>query len=300
MAISFFSKASSLKGLVKQTSTTSKLITADLLVIGGGGSEGTGAGSWCGGGGAGGYRTTLDTSPVTFNKGVTYTCTVGGGGFGVNVRLYQNTSGANSSITGPNFIPFIATGGGRGGNEAAYQTGGNGGSSGGGNYATAPGTANVGGYSPVEGYAGATAQSGNNSAGGGGAGGNGSGQTGGPGRNTNAQWATDTSSGVGGYYAGGGGSGAYPAMTNAAGGAGGGGAGSSNGGAGVNGTANTGSGGGGGNAHGSLPGGNGGSGIIIIRVLSAIAATSTTGSPSLYTANGYNYYKFTSDGTITF
>jgi len=243
-------------------------LNSDILVVAGGGSGGIGAGSWGGGGGAGGYRTTLDTSSVNIPP-ATHTVTVGGGGTGVTDRASLNTSGTNSSIIGTGFS-FSSSGGGRGGNEYnAYFVGGNGGSGGGGNYGSAPGSGNAGGYTPVEGYSGASAQSGNNSAGGGGAGASGSSSNGGIGRNTNSTWATVTSTGVSGYYAGGGGSGQYPAMIPGSGGSGGGGAGSPSGGTGVNGTANTGSGGGGGNAHGSSPGGNGGSGIVIVRYTKA-------------------------------
>jgi len=301
MASAYFSRQTISNGFKKQNTFRDSIISADLLVIGGGGSGGVGAGSWGGGGGAGGYRTTLDTSPIKLSSGVTYTCKIGGGGTGVIARIYQNTSGSNTYFTGNGITPYIATGGGRGGNEASFQTGGNGGSGGGGNYASAPGTGNIGGYSPVEGYAGASAGSGNNSSGGGGAGAAGSAQTGGVGRNTNSQWATDTSSGVSGYYAGGGGSGLYPAMTVGSGGSGGGGAGSPNGTAnGVAGTTNTGSAGGGSNGNGTYYGGSGGSGIIIIRIADSISAKTTTGSPNTYTANGYRYYKFTGDGSITF
>ena len=48
-------------------------------------------------------------------------------------------------------------------------------------------------------------------------------------------------------------------------------------------------------------GGAGGSGIVIIRYAdSYIAATSTTGSPTITVAGGYRVYKFTGSGSITF
>jgi hypothetical protein len=48
-------------------------------------------------------------------------------------------------------------------------------------------------------------------------------------------------------------------------------------------------------------GGAGGSGIVIIRYAdSYIAASSTTGSPTITTAGGYRVYKWTSSGSITF
>jgi hypothetical protein len=66
------------------------------------------------------------------------------------------------------------------------------------------------------------------------------------------------------------------------------------------GTANTGGGGGGYGNTGSA-GGAGGSGIVIIRwPASQSAPTSTTGSPQINYADGYQIYTFTSSGTITF
>ena len=48
-------------------------------------------------------------------------------------------------------------------------------------------------------------------------------------------------------------------------------------------------------------GGAGGSGIVIIRYPSyQVAATSTTGGPEMYIANGWRVYKFVASGTITF
>jgi hypothetical protein len=37
-----------------------------------------------------------------------------------------------------------------------------------------------------------------------------------------------------------------------------------------------------------------------VIVKSASTAASTTGSPTLVTSGGFNYYKFTSSGSITF
>jgi hypothetical protein len=60
---------------------------------------------------------------------------------------------------------------------------------------------------------------------------------------------------------------------------------------------NTGNGGG----SGSGGGGTGGSGIVVLRYADTFAlAVSTTGSPTVTTAGGYNVYKFTGSGTITF
>jgi hypothetical protein len=68
-------------------------------------------------------------------------------------------------------------------------------------------------------------------------------------------------------------------------------------------TANTGGGGGGGSAGGSVTGsgGTGGSGIVIIRYpATASPPTSTTGSPQVSYAGGYQIYTWTSSGSITF
>lgn len=68
---------------------------------------------------------------------------------------------------------------------------------------------------------------------------------------------------------------------------------------------NTGGGGGGGTWDNSNPkvtnadiGAPGGSGVVIVR--SSRQATATTGSPTYTTSGGFNIYRFTSSGTITF
>ena len=114
------------------------------------------------------------------------------------------------------------------------------------------------------------------------------------------------------FYAGGGGAGFYRGISGATvigkGGAGGGGDGSyAVSGTGNAGLANTGGGGGstctdyvaGGGVGGA--GGAGGSGIVVIRYPSYYApATSTTGSPEIYTTGSWRVYKFIASGTITF
>ena len=51
----------------------------------------------------------------------------------------------------------------------------------------------------------------------------------------------------------------------------------------------------------SFVGGAGGSGIVILRYPDTfIAATSTTGSPTITVAGGFRVYKFTASGSITF
>jgi hypothetical protein len=69
--------------------------------------------------------------------------------------------------------------------------------------------------------------------------------------------------------------------------------------------ANTGGGGGGCAGSGATNfngyGATGGSGVVIIRYPAyQVAATSTTGGPEMYVANGWRVYKFVSSGTITF
>ena len=259
------------------TFTPKKALTADCLVIAGGGA---GSGTWGAGGGAGGLQY---TSSVSFTSGTNYTTTVGGG---ASYASQSTVQGSNSNITGTGLSLTAAVGGGGAGSRVgAQQTGGNGGSGGGavGNYGA---STNAGGT--------ATSGQGNNGGsasnsaagmagggGAGGAGGNASGSTngaGGIGSSAYSSWGSATSTGQnsGGtyYYAGGGGGGggSNPQTNGGAAGLGGGGAGANGnnsgaaGAAGV-GTANTGGGGGGGGQGTTTDsaGGNGGSGIIIVR-----------------------------------
>jgi hypothetical protein len=167
-------------------------LICDYLVVAGGGSGGTAAG----GGGAGGLRY---ASNVTLQVN-SYNAIVGAGG-SRNTPENGNESSFNS---------FQATGGGRG---AIYSSNGNAGGSGGGGrgwiVTRTPGAGNAGGYTPVEGYAGQVTSV-RGGGGGGGAnsvGGSGSGDFGGigaEGSNEFSAWATATSTGRFGYYAGGG------------------------------------------------------------------------------------------------
>jgi hypothetical protein len=50
--------------------------------------------------------------------------------------------------------------------------------------------------------------------------------------------------------------------------------------------------------HFSVPSAGGGSGVVIIRTTAT--AASTTGSPTVTQSGGYNFYKFTGSGSITF
>jgi hypothetical protein len=241
-----------------------RALTADMLVVAGGGSGGLQQGA---GGGAGGV---LYTTSSTVGSGVTYTATVGGGGAGRNASGGIGSNGTNSTFIGTG-LSLTAVGGGGGGyyGGGAGQNGSNGGSGGGGGGANGSGNPSVGGTATSgQGYAGGIGGTTDGGGGGGGAGAvgsNGSGQAGGnggAGTNTYSSWLSVVGLGVSGYIAGGGGGGG--SSTLGSGGSGGGTAGiylaaSSN-----NATDNTGSGSGGGTVSSRITG-NGGSGLIIIR-----------------------------------
>ena len=237
------------------TFTPKKAVTAEVLVVAGGGSGGSS--DIGGGGGAGGLVYSATNSLTATN----YTVTVGAG-------AAANANGTNSQFTGLT----AAVGGGKGaGADADGFSGGSGGGAGksystsrsGGTATSGQGNAgggNSGGDGPTGGGGGAGAVGGAGSGSANGVSGNG-----GAGSNAYSTWASATSTGVGGYYAGGGGGGARSGGTNGTGGAGGGGAGSKvDGVAGVAGTSNTGGGGGGsGIGYGYFS--TGGSGIVIVR-----------------------------------
>jgi hypothetical protein len=233
-------------------------LTADCLVIAGGGG---GYDDLGGGGGAGGYRSATGLSLTA----TSYNVTVGAGGA-------VKAKGIDSV-----FSTITSTGGG----GTPYGAGGSGGSGGGGTRDSASGGAgNTPSTSPSQGNNGGAAGGSSGFGGGGGggasavgtAGGSTVGGAGGAGSNAHSTWASATSTGVSGYYAGGGGGASYPTTTSASGGSGGGGNGGYNNGGGTYlaptaGTANTGGGGGGAsNGPGSPYTSNrGGSGIVIIR-----------------------------------
>ena len=241
------------------TFTPLKALSCDALVIAGGG------GGLSGGGGAGGLLAYTSQSLSTIN----YSVTVGAGGA-------SYTNGTNSTLQ----TLAAATGGGAGGGNSTTNPAGNGGSGGGSmGLTSSPLGALAGGTGvagpPRQGYDGGAGFWGNAYAGGGGGGagavGGNSSTTnpsvagnGGVGVNTYSSWATATTTGVSGFFAGGGGGASNLAgLTGGTAGSGG----SGGGGAGVltatgnAATANTGGGGGGG----GTTGGAGGSGIILIR-----------------------------------
>ena len=243
--------------------------SAQALIIAGGGGGGGQAANGGGGGGAGGlvYASSINLTSQT------YAVTVGAGGVAGGT---SGGNGGNSSFQGET----VAVGGGGGG---AYGSPGNSGGSGGGGGRDSN-TSSGGAATSGQGNAGGASIASCGSAGGGGGAGqagiagaydcnnmNATQGDGGDGVNTYSAWATATSTGVGGYYAGGG-AGAVEAQTHLygrnEGGLGGGGIGamgySDHG---TSATANTGSGGGGGQTFQSTQrnAGAGGSGIVIVR-----------------------------------
>ena len=203
-------------------------LVADILVIGGGGAGGTHGDA--GGGGAG----TVLYFPTQNLSSQTYLCNVAQASG--NTAQYVWTKDGNPS----QFGSLTAASGGGTGYANSYPSGAH------------NQTLNGGGYQ----------------AGGGGAGASAVGKTGGSGTNAYSTWATATSTGVDGYYAGGGSSSRSPSASSP-GGLGGGGVGApptyynnNNGGDAV---ANTGSGGGGGGSYFYNTGGSCASGLIIVR-----------------------------------
>jgi len=276
----------------------------DYLVVAGGGGGGSRVG---GGGGAGGLRTSYSASgggsaaesKLTFVPGTTYTISVGSGGgtkFNSGGIGQTGNNGQNSFISGSGITTITAIGGGGGGAYATIPAA-NGGSGGGeGGYTSGGiGTGTSGqGYNGGGGGSGPTTTS--SSGGGGGAGSVGSSAS----YDTAGNGGAGIQSSITGtatYYAGGGGG----CTTNGSlgtGGSGGGGNGdTNNSNTPTSGAANTGGGGGGARLD-NATSGAGGSGVVILRTVGS--AVSTTGSVTTTTSGGFNIYKFTSTGSITF
>lgn len=234
------------------TFTPNQALTADILVVAGGGSNGTSYGSGAGAGGLLGF-----TSQSLSATG--YTVTVGAGAAATTSSSSNGNTGSDSQFGA---LTLVKGGGYGAGNFGG--AGGNGGSGGGGSYGSAGGTATSG-----QGNAGGTASSpgvagggGAGAVGGNGVGAGGSGSGGGNGISTYSSWgaATGTGENVAGtfYYAGGGGSNNAGGSSGQGGLGGGGGAQKPS----YNGAVST----GGGAGHaGDNVGRAGGSGIVIVR-----------------------------------
>ena len=257
--------------------TSGSAVTADFLVIAGGGGSGKNASA---GGGAGGYRTSAGTSgggasaegKLSLNPTQSYTVTVGAGGAGATSS--QGTNGSNSV-----FSTITSTGGGGG---AGYQGSGNSGGSGGGGGGYSSGSPVGGAGTANQGRAGGNGSfdSGGGNANMWGGGGGGAGSVGGNATNSAGGTAgAGVSSSIDGS-----------ATTRALGGVGGGGA---SGFTGTPGGANTGTGGGG---SGFINDGvAGGSGVVIISYVGA----QQFGGGVVTSSGGNTIHTFTTSGTLS-
>lgn len=257
------------------TFTPTEALTADVLVVAGGGGSGGSQGSdkGSGGGGAGGviYFASQSLSATG------YSVTVGAGGAaGPSSGAMAGSNGNNSQFA--SLTVGLGGGGGAagfgGGGPSSQHNGKDGGSGGG---ATRNGTTGL----TTQSGTGATAFHGNNGgsagavdggAGGGGAGAAGNsaplvvGGSGGNGINIYSSLVLATGLGVGGFIAGGGGGGAYSGAGGTGGSGGGGTGGAGGGGQGNAGSANSGGGAGGTGGNAPAHAGNaGGSGLVIVR-----------------------------------
>ena len=262
-----------------------------LVVAGGGAGGGSNMESDYagGGGGGGGVRTSVaNITPSVMSVVV---------GMGQTATTCVSGRGRPSLISGSGLATISATGGGSGscnvnsGDGAggiAANSGGSGGGAGSQTYATAVGTGNLGGYTPVEGYSGGAAradtgsslyQSGGGGGGAAAAGSAGSSSTAGAGGAGRLSTILD---GTTRYYGGGGGGGVRSGPTVGSGGAGGGGTGGGFGT--VQGTAGTAGLGGGGGGNSKPIGNSGGSGVVIIRWITAAKPIFTQPSHDTTTA----------------
>ena len=297
----------------------------DYLIQAGGGAGGSNYG---GGGGAGGLR--LGAS-IPVEAGVEYTISVGGGGSVVPASPSAGNNGVGSFIEGGTLSHIGSNGGGGGGSynldtEHNSRSGGCGGGSG---FEYPTGTfgprskslflnsanGHSGSVTSENVFRGSSIQGSDGGEGGhapgvwaGTGGGGGTLQIGQDAKQNHpspnkgghgGNGLTSTIDGNSTAYGGGGGGSISTSPqpgTNEAGGAGGGGAGAAAPNGGVAGTTNSGGGGGGGGN--GTAGGAGGSGVVIIRT--AQTAKAVTGSPTETTDGGFNIYKFTGTGSITF
>ena len=255
----------------------------EVLAIGGGaGGSKALAGDYPGGGSGAGQVILQSFSPIVAGD---YTVIVGAGGAFRNENTERdsgNTGGETQVKLGSAFFVRAGVGGGgaTGDNDAVARNGQSAvGSGGGGGNGNGTGGLTTGSpsdrFTEIRSNAGGDAVPGGNRGSGGGGGAGAAGQDGttsksgdgGAGTNEYSAWATVTSTGVSGYYAGGGGGAPYNNANQAGlGGAGGGGAGALSASPG-SGAANTGSGGGGyeGPRYNGIDGSAGGSGLAIIR-----------------------------------
>jgi hypothetical protein len=264
-------------------------LSANYLIVAGGGSTGSTASGYAGGGGAGAGGL-LTGSGLTIDTNSTYLVTVGAGAATVGGSGTNGLQGSNSSFS---LVPTTAVGGG-GGSETVPTTA-NGGSGGGATYNYSAGTGTAG-----QGNNGGTSSASAPNYGGGGGGG--AGAVGGNGTSTVAGnggvGLASSISGTSTYYAGGGGGGVgFGGGTAGTGGLGGGGnGGTPAGGAGGSGTENTGGGAGSGSGNGTFAGGNGGSGIVII---SYAGATQLMAGGTVTIVGGNVIHTFTSSGYLS-
>ena len=133
-----------------------KVYSIEFLVVAGGG-----AGPQPGGGrsaGAGGYR----NASIDVETGEVITVTVGSGaGPRGGAGRYGGGPGGSSHVVGDKILDsYASSGGGGGGGLSSESSGKQGGSGGGG---SPPGTGNLGGYTPVEGYDGSPGAGGGSS-----------------------------------------------------------------------------------------------------------------------------------------
>ena len=268
------------------TLKTPQSISAEYLVVAGGGSGGV---NDAGAGGAGGLLTNYGGTAISLSPSETYTVTVGSGGAAVSSSNLGN-NGNNSVLSGTGISTITAIGGGGGGRgNLAGLSGGSGGGAGANSSTGGSGTVGqgndggIGDYTPPNYGAG----------GGGGAGavgGNGTANNGGDGGNGLSNSITGSAT----TYAGGGGGSTYQdTASSGSGGTGGGGDGAGAGS--VNGTNGLGGGGGGANTT----SGSGGSGVVILRVATADYSGTTTGSPTVTTDGTDTIIKFTGSGSYT-